>query len=173
MLYTALFPAKGALPSLSTDWLTQCILKMNNLQQKQNGNNRNHITETLTIFIEYEKDNTTLSHFKSPPRMALYIFSFLEHSLTFFQRFPTFSRFSNPLAMNGISLHSVSPLWQCVASLSITFSISGNRGISFHNVFGLWQCFITFPALSGNVAPRFRSLAMLHNVSSSLSGNVT
>ena len=59
MLYTTLFPAKGALPSLSTDWLTQCILKMNNLQQKQNGNNRNRITETLTIFIEDEKDNTT------------------------------------------------------------------------------------------------------------------
>ena len=59
MLYTDLFPAKGALPSLSIDWLTQCILKMNNLQQKQNGNNRNRITETLTIFIEDEKDNTT------------------------------------------------------------------------------------------------------------------
>jgi hypothetical protein len=57
---SALFPAKGALPSLSTGRsLTQCILKMNNLQQKQNGNNRNRITETLTIFIEDEKDNTT------------------------------------------------------------------------------------------------------------------
>jgi hypothetical protein len=123
MLYTALFPAKGALPSLSTGCsLTQCILKMNNLQQKQNGNNRNRITETLTIFIEDEKDNTTAGRlsflysstyalslsspkhnssitFQIPPRMALYIFSFLEHSLTFFQRFPTFSRFSNPLAM--------------------------------------------------------------------------
>jgi len=32
---------------------------MNNLQQKKNGNNRNRITETLTIFIEDEKDNTT------------------------------------------------------------------------------------------------------------------
>ena len=72
-------------------------------------------------------------------------FSFLEHSITFFQP-------------------------------------SGNALHLFTYVPDLWQCYITFPALSGNVTPRFRSLAMLHNVSSSIwqcyttfqiSGNVT
>jgi hypothetical protein len=29
-IYTALFPSKGALPSLSTDYLTQCILNITN-----------------------------------------------------------------------------------------------------------------------------------------------
>ena len=58
-------------------------------------------------------------------------FSFLEHSITFYQP-------------------------------------SGNASHLFTYIPDLWQCYITFPALSGNVTPRFRSLAMLHNVSSSL-----
>jgi hypothetical protein len=111
---------------------------------------------------------TALSHFRSPHAWLSTSFLFSSIASRFSNVFQPSHVFPNPLAMNGISLHSVSHLWQCVASLSITFSISGNRGISFHNVFGLWQCFITFPALSGNVTPRFRSLAVLHNVSSSL-----
>jgi hypothetical protein len=159
--------------------LSLFLLKMKRTIQLL-GDSHSSILLPYALSLSSPKHNSSIT-FQIPPRMALYIFSFLEHSLTFFQRFPTLSRFSNPLAIHGISLHSVPDLWQCVASLSITFLISGNRGISFHNVFGLWQCFITFPALSGNVTPRFRSLAVLHNVSSSLwqcyttflSGNVT
>jgi len=114
--------------------------------------------------------------------MALYIFSFLEHSLTFFQRFPTY----------------FPTFWQCMTSLYIMFPPSGNAWLcprwmrsyknGFRSTTGEWDTFSdlwqrmasftersrslamlhTFPALSGNVAPRFRSLAMLHNVSSSL-----
>jgi hypothetical protein len=141
--------------------LSLFLLKMKRTIQLL-GDSHSSILLPYALSLSSPKHNSSIT-FQIPPRMALYIFSFLEHSLTFF--FPTFS---NPLAMHGISLHNVPDLWQCVASLSITFLISGNRGISFHNVFGLWQCFITFPALSGNVTPRFRSLAVLHNVSSSL-----
>jgi hypothetical protein len=150
--------------------LSLFLLKMKRTIQLL-GDSHSSILLPYALSLSSPKHNSSIT-FQIPPRMALYIFSFLEHSLTFFQRFPTFSTFSRFYEPSGNDMASLyiafSDLWQCVASLSITFLISGNRGISFHNVFGLWQCFITFPALSGNVTPRFRSLAVLHNVSSSL-----
>jgi hypothetical protein len=75
-IYTALFPSKGALPSLSTDWLTQCILNITNSKLaikeivlmktlQPNGNNRNRVNgTTLNYFIE-DKNNTTLGDLHS------------------------------------------------------------------------------------------------------------
>ena len=188
--------------------LSLFLLKMKRTIQLL-GDSHSSILLSYALSLSSPKHNSSIT-FQIPPRMALYIFSFLEHSLTFFQRFPTyfptyFPTFWQYMASLYITFpHSgnawlcprwmrsykngfrsttgewdtFSDLWQRMASFTErsrslamlhTFpALSGNRGISFHNVFGLWQCFITFPALSGNVTPRFRSLAVLHNVSSSL-----
>jgi hypothetical protein len=76
-IYTALFPSKGALPSLSTGrslnqrilenkshnkMATKEIVLMKTLQQ--NGNNRNRVDETLTILLK-DKNNTVLGDFHS------------------------------------------------------------------------------------------------------------
>jgi hypothetical protein len=85
-IYTALFPLKGALPSLSIDCsLNQCILEnkshskmeikeimlMKTLQP--NGNNRNHVNGTaLNYFIE-DENNTVLGDFHSSPPSMLHL----------------------------------------------------------------------------------------------------
>jgi hypothetical protein len=77
-IYTALFPSKGALPSLSTDCsLNQCILENKShgkMEIKEivlmktlhpNGNNRNRVNgTTLNYFIE-DENNTVLGDFHS------------------------------------------------------------------------------------------------------------
>ena len=137
-IYTALFPSKGALPSLSTDCsLTQCMLDnkshskmeikeivlMKTLQP--NGNNRNRVNgTTLNYFIE-DKNNTTLGDLHSSIWSMLCLFPCFSNIESLISHFPT--------------------LWQWMASLYIVFPISGNRGISFHNVFDLWQSWHLFP----------------------------
>ena len=156
--------------------LSLFLLKMKRTIQLL-GDSHSSILLSYALSLSSPKHNSSIT-FQIPPRMALYIFSFLEHSLAFFQRFPTF--------------------WQYMASLYITFPHSGNAWLcprwmrsyknGFRSATGEWDTFSdlwqrmasftersrslamlhTFPALSGNVTPRFRSLAMLHNVSSSL-----
>ena len=86
-IYTTLFPSKGALPSLSTDWLTQCILNITNSKLaikeimlmktlQQNGNNRNRVDETLTILLK-DKNNTRPGDFHSSPYSMLCLSPFL------------------------------------------------------------------------------------------------
>jgi hypothetical protein len=91
--------------------LSLFLLKMKRTIQLL-GDSHSSILLPYALSLSSPKHNSSIT-FQIPPRMALYIFSFLEHSLTFFQRFPTFPT-----------------LWQCMASLYIMFPSLAMRGFA-------------------------------------------
>ena len=154
--------------------LSLFLLKMKRTIQLL-GDSHSSILLPYALSLSSPKHNSSIT-FQIPPCMALYIFSFLEHSLTFFQRFPTY----------------FPTFWQCMTSLYIMFPPSGNAwlcprwirsyktvsgvppgnetrfqisGNAWHLVPDLWQCYIRFQLSLAIVASLSITFLVSGNVS--------
>ena len=113
--------------------LSLFLLKMKRTIQLL-GDSHSSILLSYALSLSSPKHNSSIT-FQIPPRMALYIFSFLQHSLTFSQCFPTY----------------FPTFWQCMTSLYIMFPPSGNAWLcprwmrsyknGFRSTTGEWDTF--------------------------------
>jgi hypothetical protein len=127
-IYTALFPSKGALPSLSTGRsLTQCILKITNSKLaikeivlmktlQPNGNNRNRVNgQLLTILLKMRTIQCLETFIPILSNLCSVYPPFLKHSSVSDPLYIFLCIISIPFLEHSISLYNVSDLWQCVA----------------------------------------------------------